>query len=188
MSDTVPSQSKGLLKRQRSASFTPRSDTFFDNDFVPSYASTGFGAVFANDTSDVVFSRFEDDGVSSNGYSFDMSMGQAREPLDDLNPYLNPDFMQRTRSQEIIRNQILEDGLMPFVPAFTPRARPDPSGRTPRSRQDLSDVDDVELELVGTTLVAKTANDQIKLDVRFVFISSFATLKLSYVVCQLLSF
>ena len=109
MSDTVPSQSKGLLKRQRSASFTPRSDTFFDNDFVPSYASTGFGAVFANDTSDVVFSRFEDDGVSSNGYSFDMSMGQAREPLDDLNPYLNPDFMQRTRSQEIIRNQREKD-------------------------------------------------------------------------------
>jgi hypothetical protein len=39
--------------------------------------------------------------------------------------------------------------------------------QTPRSREDLSDVKSVDLELVGTTLVAKTANEQAKLDVRF---------------------
>ena len=38
--------------------------------------------------------------------------------------------------------------------------------RTPRSRQELSSANAVELELVGTTLVAKTSNDQAKLDVR----------------------
>jgi hypothetical protein len=177
MSDTVPSQNKGLLKRQRSATFTPRSDIFFDNDFVPSYSSSGFGAVFANETSDITFSRFEDDGVGSNGDNYGFSNGLARQPIDDLNPYLNPDFLQRTRSTESIRNQIREDGLVDFVPALTPRLRPDPSGRTPRSRQDLSDVDDVELELVGTTLVAKTANDQIRLDVRFVYISLLLLLR-----------
>jgi hypothetical protein len=169
MNDTVPSQSKGQLKRQRSATFTPRSDIFFDNDFVPSNLSSGFGAVFANETSDIAFPRFEDDAVGSNE-NFGLSNGLPRSCIDDINPYWNPDFPQRTRSQESIRNQIVVDGLLDFVPSLTPRPRPDSSGRTPRSRQDLSDLDDVELELVGTTLVAKSANDQIKLDVRFVAI------------------
>jgi hypothetical protein len=38
--------------------------------------------------------------------------------------------------------------------------------QTPRSREQLSSVTPVELELVGTTLVAKTANECAKLDVR----------------------
>jgi hypothetical protein len=38
--------------------------------------------------------------------------------------------------------------------------------QTPRSREQLSTVAPVELELVGTTLVAKTANEYVKLDVR----------------------
>lgn len=38
--------------------------------------------------------------------------------------------------------------------------------QTPRSREQLSSANPVELELVGTTLVAKTANESVKLDVR----------------------
>ncbi len=46
--------------------------------------------------------------------------------------------------------------------------------QTPRSREQLSSVTPVELELVGTTLVAKTANEYVKLDVRVLKHSTLA--------------
>jgi hypothetical protein len=167
MGDSVPSQSKGLLKRQRSATFTPGSDVFGDNDFVPSFMSAGggFGAVFANELID---NPIEDDGVGSNGSNFGRGNWQPREPPNEFDAW-NPELIPRTRTQEAIIEAINNDGLLDYVPSLTPRVRPDPSGRTPRSRQDLSKIDDVQLVLVGTTLVAKTANEQLKLDVRFLF-------------------
>lgn len=171
MGDSVPSQSKGLLKRQRSATFTPGSDVFGDNDFVPSFMSAGggFGAVFANELID---NPIEDDGVGSNGSNFGRGNWQPREPPNEFDAW-NPELIPRTRTQEAIIEAINNDGLLDYVPSLTPRVRPDPSGRTPRSRQDLSKIDDVQLVLVGTTLVAKTANDQLKLDVRFVVCHCF---------------
>jgi hypothetical protein len=171
MGDNVPSQSKGLLKRQRSVTLTPRSDVFGDNDFVPSFMSIGFGAaVFANDLNDNPLPFPEDDTVGSIGSNYGRGNGLPREPVNEFYDW-NPELITRvpsTRSKGEIIEAFKNDGLLDYVPSLTPRPRPDPSGRTPRSRQDLSSVDDVKLVLVGTTLVAKTANDQIKLDVRFV--------------------
>jgi len=181
MGDTVPSQGRGGLKRTRSAVFSPAADAYTpigDGDFVGSYSSYG-AAVFANevanDTIPSALLRFDDDKVdSSNGGGGGFSIGLRHQPIDDLARHPIDDLgwqtddmpIFRTRSQESIRSQIEDDGLAPYIPGFTPRERPDPSGRTPRCRQDLTTVNEVDLELVGTTLVAKTANDQVKIDVR----------------------
>jgi hypothetical protein len=170
MGDTVPSQGRGGLKRTRSAVFSPAADAYTpigDGDFVGSYSSYG-AAVFANevanDTIPSALLRFDDDKVdSSNGVGGGFSIG-LRQPIDDIGWQTDDMPIFRTRTQESIRSQIEDDGLAPYIPGFTPRERPDPSGRTPRCRQDLTT--EVDLELVGTTLVAKTANDQVKIDVR----------------------
>jgi hypothetical protein len=57
-------------------------------------------------------------------------------------------------------------GYNPMASQFGSYPFVQPSCQTPRSREDLSFAKSVDLELVGTTLVAKTANDQAKLDVR----------------------
>jgi hypothetical protein len=54
----------------------------------------------------------------------------------------------------------------PFASQFASYPFIQASCQTPRSRDELSLAKSVDLELVGTTLVAKTANDQAKLDVR----------------------
>jgi hypothetical protein len=181
MVDSASSFYRGItLKRSRSATFSPTADTF--DDFVPSFPS--FGAVFANDISGDIassaLSQFDDDGVySSNSNGVCAPIGLVRHCIDDLNADLNPE-MHRTRTQESIFNQIHEDGLADYVPSLTPRERVDPSGITPRSRHDLSAVDDVKLELVGTTLVGKAANDQVKLDVRSAQLIAFTFSSLSH--------
>ena len=175
MGDNLPSQGRGGLKRTRSVVLSPTADTFTpigDNEFVGSYSygAAVFANEVANDTIPSAFTRFDDDRVdSSNGFGGGAMIGLhgLRQPIDDLTGEWDPELpIHRTRSQEIVARQICEDGLAPYIPGFTPRERPDPSGRTPRSRQELTTVNEVDLELVGTTLVAKTSNDQIKIDVR----------------------
>jgi hypothetical protein len=57
-------------------------------------------------------------------------------------------------------------GFNPMASQFASYPFVQPSCQTPRSREELSFAKSVDLELVGTTLVAKTSNDQAKLDVR----------------------
>jgi hypothetical protein len=176
MGDSVPSQPKGRLQRTKSATFSPIVGEFFADDDAPSYLSMStlsFGAAaFANEANDNIpstnsFARFDDD--TSGSLFIRSGIGQAREPLDDINPEWNPELpLVRTRSQEQLKEQLKEFGrsLEEFVPALTPRIV-DTSGQTPRCRENLSDITDVALELVGTTLVAKSSNDEVRLDVRF---------------------
>lgn len=176
MGDSVPSQPKGRLQRTRSATFSPTVSEFYADDDAPSYLSMStlsFGAAaFANEANDNIpstnsFARFDDD--TSGSLYIGSRGGQAREPLDDLgewNPELPP---LRTRSQEqmaAILEKEFGKSLPDFVPSLTPRVV-DTSGQTPRCRENLSDITDVALELVGTTLVAKSSNDEVRLDVRF---------------------
>jgi hypothetical protein len=176
MGDSVPSQPKGRLQRTKSATFSPTVGEFFADDDAPSYLSMttmSFGAAaFANEANDNIpstnsgsFSRFDDD--TSGSLFIGSRNGQARQPLDDINPEWNPELPIRTRSQEQLKKQLEEFGtsLEEFVPALTPRIV-DTSGQTPRCRENLSEITDVALELVGTTLVAKSSNDEVRLDVR----------------------
>ena len=130
---------------------------------------SAFG-VFANDdlapSNSVHIQQYDNDETYSNG-------GRAAEirlPMDDVNPYWEGDStLSRTlsRTQSFLSTKINADGLAPFTPALTPRTPRvvDTSGRTPRCRDDLTD--DVQLELVGTTLVAKSSNESVRLVVSF---------------------
>jgi len=82
-----------------------------------------------------------------------LSEMQPMQQMQSLQAFQPMQFMQPM----LAFNHAAPQFAFPFVPT---------GGRTPRSRQDLSCVNAVDLELVGTTLVAKTSNDQVKLDVR----------------------
>jgi hypothetical protein len=185
MGDQVASHSRAPLKRSRSAAFSPTAEIFFtDGDTVPSFMSCGmsFGAaVFANEMNDSIpsaFAHFDDDGVGSAGSLAGGASLGLRQPIDhEFGGWNEPIY--RTRSQETIKQLLEEDGMAPVTPAFgrTPRGRADGSGTTPRCRQDLEHVDPVKLELVGTTLVAKSASDGIRLDVGSVLLGAVAPLQ-----------
>jgi hypothetical protein len=186
MGDEVASGSRVPLKRQRSATFSP----FADGDAVPSFMSFG-ASVFANeimsDFTPSAFARFDDDGVGSAG-----GMGggafMPRQPINDIGDWNQLEPLCRTRSGSSIKQLLEEDDLAHVTPAFgrTPRGRTEPSGITPRCRQDLEHVDSLKLELVGTTLVAKIACDDMRLDVGLVLLGAVASLQLILSVAALI--
>ncbi len=178
MGDDVPS-TRGSLKRTKSATFSPTVGHFFADDTLNSLGA-GFGA-FANESSDMIpstsaFARFEDDTTGSaissgGGVRIGFSRGELRETSGDDYPFADHDMIPRTRSLETFINSLKDDidnGIIPSATApCTPRTPMpvDTSGQTPRCRSDMSDIPELRLELVGTTLVAKSANDQLRLDV-----------------------
>jgi hypothetical protein len=96
--------------------------------------------------------------------SFDMQRVHQMPTFDfqqNFQPLAANSFMNHRASLQMHAMH----GFNPMAPQF---AFPFiPSGcQTPRSREGLSFAKPVDLELVGTTLVAKTANEQAKLDVR----------------------
>jgi hypothetical protein len=180
MGDKVPSFGRGTLKRTRSTTFSPVVGEFYADDTAPSIMSvSAFGAFANDDASDFVPSAggvndyapstgaiYDHDEAYSNGVGG--SLHSMRGPIDDVNPYWDGELI-RTRSWDHLKDKIKDDGLASFTPALTPRTPRfvDLGGQTPRCRDDLTDIDDVKLELVGTTLVAKSSNESVKLAVSF---------------------